>query len=169
MPNLSTLKKIAEHHVDAEASLRLFFSQNNPSYSSRFPAYTPAEVNQELIGRLYEADVRSALVVLARAEAAFRTDYMERGRSKLSDNVSIDFRRIYKARKKRARFENDILNTWSKHLSYPEKEHLGKLRGMFKFRHWIAHGRYWNHKPAHSFQDIYLQVDLILAALPLKS
>jgi hypothetical protein len=41
---------------------------------------------------------------------------------------------------------------------------IGELRGAFKFRHWLAHGRYWKPKfgRRYDFNDIYTIADIAL-------
>ncbi len=169
MPNLQSLTDIAEHHADAEASLRLLFSTANPNYAARFATYLPKEVNAELIGRIAETDLRSSLTTLARAEAALRVDYRERCRLKKADQVSIAFRKIYKARKDRARLDDDIMKIWCGSVLPADRAAINELRLLFKFRHWLAHGRYWNFAPSHRFQDVYLVADTVIGSLPLYS
>jgi len=99
--------------------------------------------------------MRAALVTLARTEAALRQDYLRRAKGKFSDDISIEFRKIFKKHGARAALENHILDVWSKKVTSQEKRVIGTLKGMFKFRHWLAHGRYWNQSAKHSFQDVY--------------
>jgi hypothetical protein len=72
MPSLAPLADISEYQRDSEASLRLYYSFSNPTYQARFTGYFPSEIAVELIERLDETEMRSALIVLARIEAAFR-------------------------------------------------------------------------------------------------
>ncbi len=168
MPSLDSLVDIANHHLDAEASLRLFFSHSNPTFPQRFVSYRPADVTEELAARINETELRSALATLARVEAALRQDYLRRCKDKLADDVSIAFRRIHRARGRRARLDEDILATWYENLKPTERAVISKLRGMLKFRHWMAHGRYWNFGAEYSFQDVYLVADLTIATLGLR-
>jgi hypothetical protein len=48
---------------------------------------------------------------------------------------------------------------------------IGALRGALNFRHWIAHGRYWEPKlgRAYGFADIYNLAKGIVAGFPLKT
>lgn len=168
MPSLVSLTDIADHHVDAEASLRLYFSNANPGFTQRFFSYFPTDISGELSGRIKEADMRSALITLARVEAALRKDYAYRGRGKLADDISIAFRQIYKKKGRHARLDEDILAVWYNNVAPTERALISKLRGMLKFRHWMAHGRYWNVGTEHSFQDVYLVADLTLSTLQLR-
>jgi hypothetical protein len=167
MSKLILLIDIADYHNDIAASLGLYFSLSNPEYTVRFATYLPSEVESELAERMSETDKRSALVTLARIEAAFRKDYSERCRLKKSDNMSIAFRRIHKNRGKRARLDEDILDVWYQIADPPSRKVISSLRGMLKFRHWLAHGRYWDLGSEYNFDGIYLLAAVVLADLPL--
>jgi hypothetical protein len=69
------LVDIADYHRDADSSLRLYFTRINPDFVVRFASNRQSEVDMELADRLSETDMRSALAVMARLEAAFRIDY----------------------------------------------------------------------------------------------
>jgi hypothetical protein len=71
------------------------------------------------------------------------------------------------ARGRRPRPDEDILNLWAINLDPAEREVISTLRRMFKFRHWMAHGRYWNVGTVHSFQDVYPVADLTISILKL--
>lgn len=169
MADLVSLIAIADYHVDAEASLRLYFSRRNPEYVGRFATYLPSEVNSELAERMSETDKRSTLVVLARIEAAFQKDYTERCRLKMSDNVSIAFRKIHKNRRGRARLNEDILDVWYQNVDPSSRRVISELRGMLNFRHWLAHGRYWHAGAKYSFRDAYFLAEIVLTKFPLYS
>lgn len=168
MPRLAPLVNIADYHVDATASLRLYYSNSHAEYVVRFATYRPREVTEEFAERLQETEMRSTLAVLARVEAAFRQDYKVRGRSKMADPISVDFRKIFRTRGDRVRLDDEILETWRRHIEPMDRVHIGQLRGMFKYRHWLAHGRYWEVGRQHAFADVYLLADAILSTFDLK-
>lgn len=167
MPSLTPLSEIANFQRDAEASLKLYYSEHNPDYQSRFMSYAKSEVQSELLIRLEECDKRSSLVVLAHTEAAFRIDYKKRCQLKMTDQVSQDFRKIFKQQAYRARFEEDILGTWKKNVHPSDKQLISTFVGMLKFRHWLAHGRHWVQGNTYSFQDIYAVADTLPITLKL--
>jgi len=163
-----TLVSIAEYHTDAEASLRSYFSPTSPNFPARFVGYLESEVSTELAQRLSETDMRSALVVMARIEAAFRIDYQQRAQKKQPDPVSIEFRKLYKRRGERVRLDEDIWETWRANVADPVTRSLiSNLRSVFKFRHWLAHGRYWPVGRKYDFQVIYTLADAALQSFPL--
>ncbi len=124
-----------------EQSLKLYFSAEASSFHLRFIGYEPAEVDEELDARLAELEFTSTLTVLSGVEAAFRIDYLLRCDLKKKDPISMVFREIYKARRDRARLDEDIFVVWKTH-SQGSTKLIGDLRGVFKFRNWLAHGRY---------------------------
>ncbi len=139
------LAEAALHHNDAEGALTLFFSIASPSYSVRFAGYKPNEVRDEFGERIAELDRNTTMSLLAAIEAAFRIDYLQRCYNKKKDEVSRQFRQIYKAKEAHVSLEDDIFEVW-KNNTKGSTRLISDLRGAFKFRHWIAHGRYWTPK-----------------------
>jgi hypothetical protein len=133
---------IAEYHNDVEHSLRLYFSEVSPSFGTRFFGLRPEEITAERDARLEETDQRSAFFVLASLEKAFREDYRCRCKKRMKDDLSRAFRAIYKDREEKVNLERDVFEAWKENR--PELRQLvGELRDAFRFRHWLAHGRYW--------------------------
>ena len=134
------LPEIAAHHQDLGSSLTLYFSARSPNYMVRFVGYAASEVTAELRERLDEADLTSSLTVLASVEAAFRIDYLQRCYRRGKDPVSRAFRSIYAAKQEYASLEDEIFGTWVDNSS-GSRSIISELRGAFRFRHWLAHGR----------------------------
>jgi hypothetical protein len=99
-------------------------------------------------------------------EAAFRIDYLQRCYRRGKDPVSRAFRNIYKVKQKRASLEDEIFTAWVKNSS-GTRSIIGDLRGAFKFRHWLAHGRYWTPKfNRYDFNSVFALADLTLRSFP---
>ena len=164
------LDEIAAYHVDISASLRLYFSTVSPAFTTRFAGLSEREVGDELMARLAESDVRSALVALTSLEASFRVDFTLRCKKRLKDGLSIYFREVEKTRGDRVRLDEDILEGWKQHTPAPSAL-IGELRGAFKFRHWLAHGRYWIPKfgRKYDFGTVYLMATGIVSAVPFEA
>lgn len=165
--NLS-LAEAALHHDDVESSLRLYFSNASPSYTVRFTGYRTDEVTVELRDRLVELDRNSTMSLLSAVEAAFRIDHPQRCYRRGKDDVSRRFREIYGERGTRARLDDDIFEVW-KNNAAGASEIIGELRGAFKFRHWMAHGRYWvpKHGGRYDHLTVYALCARALSAFPL--
>ncbi len=95
--------------------------------------------------QLDEADVLGCFALLAEVEAVFMRDYRSRTDARRRDELSralLSLRRSHEARRQRVVLDPDILECWA--TSRPSfKKPVGFVRGLFKYRHWIAHGRYW--------------------------
>jgi hypothetical protein len=160
-----SLLDLADYHRDAESSLRLYFTSTNPDFVALFAGDRPSEVAAKLADRIHETDMRSALAIMARLEAAFRLDYKWRRQGKKPDAVSITFRRH---RRTNVRLDEDIWETW--HVNHPlTRPLIRELRSAFKFRHWLAHGRYWQVGQKYDFQTLYILAQGVLATFPLYS
>jgi hypothetical protein len=165
---------IAEYHNDVERSLRFYFSETSPAFSTRFVGLRPDEalaVRDELLAaRLEETDQRSAFFLLTSLEAAFRVDYECRCQKRMKDNLSRVFRAIHKSRKTKVSLDEDILETWRENFT-ESRQMIGELRGAFKFRHWLAHGRYWEPKLGrkYDFNFVYSLADDVLSAFPFQT
>ena len=161
----ASLLELANYHRDAEASLRLYFTSVNPNFVVLFAGDRPSDVAEKLVARINETDMRSALAVMARIEAAFRLDYKWRRKAKRPDAVSIAFRRHRRAN---VRLDEDIWETWR--ANHPMTRPLiSQLRSAFRFRHWLAHGRYWPAGQKYDFQTVYLLAQMVFATFPLSS
>lgn len=123
-------------------------------------------MRQELNSRLDESGVRSAFAVLTSLEASFRIDFEARCRKRLKDPLSVYFRReVYSKRKHAVRLDEDILEGWKRHEPLASSALIAELRGAFKFRHWLAHGRYWapNLGRRYDFDYVHLMAGNIIS------
>jgi hypothetical protein len=163
-----SIDDIAIYHVDAESALRTYCSSLSPYFPVRFFGYSGSALRTELDHRLEETDLRSALAVLARLEAAFRTDYQQRCLRRRKDNISRAFRNLYRDRKLQVSLETEIFEVWRTH-SPTSPGIISELRGAFKFRHWLAHGRYRTPKLGrrYDYNDIYTLANITLGHFPL--
>uniref|UniRef100_Q07QK5 RiboL-PSP-HEPN domain-containing protein n=1 Tax=Rhodopseudomonas palustris (strain BisA53) TaxID=316055 RepID=Q07QK5_RHOP5 len=159
---------LALHHSDVENSLRSYFSSTAASYATRFTGYTNSEVELELDERLAELDMTSSLTILSAIEAVFRIDYLQRCYRKEKDPLSRAFRDLNKRRGSKVSLEDEILGRWKMHTD-GGSELIGDLRGAFKYRHWLAHGRYWNPKfgKKYDFVSLYALASATLTYFPL--
>lgn len=161
-----TIVEVAEYHNDVVASLK-YFSKTSPSLIST--RYFGRPLSDVLAARIKETDLRSAFFVLTAVEAAFRIDYLYRCQQKMKDDLSRAFRAIYKDRENNVSLDEDIFETWKENSSAPGPRLIGELRSAFKFRHYLAHGRYWEPKLGrkYDFNFVYSLADDVLNAFPL--
>jgi len=150
-----SLNEIAEYHKDVVSSLNYYFNEMSEYSTDRFFGYTPAEREEELKTRIDETGFRSILIILASLDASFRVDYESRCQKKFKDSLSRAFRDIHKKKAERASLDEDIFEIWKIHR-VECKRHIGELRAAFKFRNWLAHGRYWKPKLGRNFDFEYV-------------
>lgn len=160
--------EVAEWFRDTAAALAQFYSLSNPSFSQRFALYAPHELAAERRLRDAETERLAALGTLAALEAALREDFILRCIRRGQDPLSRHFRGIYDARGLRASLEEDILEGWKRH-STAQAHVIGQIKGAFKYRHWLAHGRYWQPQlgQAYDFASVYQIAEAVLAGFPL--
>jgi hypothetical protein len=161
------ISDFALYHSDIEDSLRLYFSPGSPTFDVRFYGDTVEEINQKREERLAEADLASAMTVLAALEAAFRIDYLQRCYRREKDALSRALRDLHKRQQTRVRLDA-ILDAWKDHASI-ETRLFGDLSGVLLFRHWLAHGRYWEPKLGrkYDFVAVYGLAVNVLSNFPL--
>ena len=85
----------------------------------------------------------------------FKIDFHNRLEKRARDELSQIFKERNQQRSARISFEGDILNMWED--VYPQtRKYFQPIKAALKYRHWLAHGRYWLLKsPAMDFEELY--------------
>ena len=161
------LAQISQHHRDIEASVRDYFALQNPHLEPRFTGYTPSEMQQEMTSVLEENERTMSMTILASLEASFRLDYLQRCYRRGRDPLSREFRAIHARKGPRASLEGDIFSAWKRKSTVPAST-ISELIGAFRYRHWLAHGRYWVPKLGrqYDYQGVYLLAEFIFDTFP---
>ncbi|WP_395142894.1 hypothetical protein [Armatimonas sp.] len=133
----------------------------------RFTGYSEEEVSEELKIRLEENESSSVLTIMSGLEASFRIDYLQRCYKKEKDGLSREFRDMYKQYESSIRLEDGILSAW-KNQMLVDHILIGNIRGAFKYRHWLAHGRYWTPKlgQKYDYDSVYLLAEEVYSTFP---
>ena len=161
-------EEIADIYSYREKSLTLLFSKRNPNFPNDFNGFTMKEINNELEEQLNEVEKDACLNLLASIEAKFRLDYAIRCEERYKDDISRRFREAFAEKQYRISLEDVILDEWG---DLPEitSSIISNVKGAFKYRHWLAHGRYWTYKSTKfDFFGLY-NLALQVNGLPLKS
>ena len=160
---------IAEMFEYREKSLKIFFSNLNPEYNSIFIGLTQKELKKELEYHLSEVEKDACLNLLASIEAIFRLDYAIRCEEKDKADISRKFRLLFAQNQYWIPLEEGIFDEWKK-VSGIKPTTISNLKGVFKYRHWLAHGRYWTLKAGKEKYDFYelYQLATELDSFPLK-
>jgi hypothetical protein len=158
--------EMVNHHQDVESSLTHYFSHVSRQYTIHLERYS----KEKLRFRLSENDKSTIFTLLAAVEAAFRIDHLQRSYQRKKDKLSKAFRALHQQKGSRASLEEDILSAWKEHTSVPAKL-IGDLRGAFKYRHWLAHGRYWTPKlgQKYDYDSVYELTETVFKSFPFMS
>jgi hypothetical protein len=121
------------------------FGKEDPSSkSSPYLGMTLSEIDDHFKAVLEEVDHQACLSLIAAAEAAIWVDFRRRVMDRKKDPISKSFRLLRQEKRnvRKIRFDDEILQTW---VSQDPgcKRPIGNFRGALKYRHWLAHGRYW--------------------------
>lgn len=167
-----SLSEINAHYDDVTAALKRYFNPIDGYYDQKFAGCSATELDAELQARLEEIDRTSTLSVLSAIEAIFRIDYLERCYTKKKDPISRVFRQLYKKEGPRVSFEKHILFVWERE-STGASIIIDKLKDVFKYRHWLAHGRYgvlkMGKKNGYDYQDVFLLAETLTNSFPFVS
>jgi len=128
---------------------------------------TSGEVAHYFEGARGELEAAACLMMLAEAEAVLRVDYLSRVRRKGKDPLSKAFRELHKQKEDRVGLERDLLDIWVDHQN-DCRAAVSDFRGALKFRHWLAHGRYWTPKLGRRYavRDVFEITERLFAKLP---
>ena len=122
-----------------------------------------------MLSTLDENERNSSLNILAALEAAFRVDFIQRCQGRKRDALSGVFRDVYQKKGLRVSLEDDIFSSWRQ--IHPElKPYVSSLTSALKYRHWLAHGRYWTRKwgKEYDYQEIYSLAQSTFDTFPFK-
>lgn len=168
-PLFASLGGAAQYHFDVIESLKRYFDPSSHYSPSLSDTYRVPRVTFRPADYIEETGLRSSLAMLTWLEAAFQLDYQYRCRMRLKDDLSRAFRAIYKRMPDYVSLEKDIFEAWS---TYESGAHslIGELRSAFKFRNWLAHGRYWTPRLGrkYDFEFLYRLADAVYSTLPLR-
>lgn len=161
------IEEIAYYKQDLEKAIRLYYQSYNKY--EKFYNYCDEEIDKEKKLRLQELELNTIFMLLSSIEALFRIDFNVRVDKKLKDELSKEFRNIYKTKQSRVSLEEDILNIWQSHFK-EIKYIISEYKSALHYRHWLAHGRYWEPKfgRKYDFESIYILANSIIENLPLK-
>jgi len=164
-----TLEKIDQYYRNVEASTQLYFSLSNPIAEELFAGKSETEIGVELTTVSEENEHLVSLNLLAAVEAAFRIDYLQRCYKRKKDDLSHTLRTIHSFKGSHASLEDDIFPAWKEH-SVSSTAIVSELKGAFKYRHWLAHGRYWEPKlgKKYDYFSVFMLAQTVFDSFPLE-
>lgn len=164
-----SFKDIANMFDIRKKSLKLYYSVDNPNYLIDFHGYRPDEIKKEHIYNNTEVEFDACLNLLAAIEALFKLDYIIRCEKRDKDKISKRFKDTFGESPERVSLEDVIFEEWKQEPMINESI-LSELKGAFKFRHYLAHGRFKTFKGGMNKYTFDYLKDLALAVneFPLK-
>lgn len=149
-----------------QQSIRHCYAQPPTWLRQQFAAFSSEEYGDDLQARCAEIERDGSLALLAAVEAAYRVDYLERVYGRRKDSLSRAFRQWHQRYGNKLRLDEDILGLWLTHTNIAPT-FVGMLRGALKYRHWLAHGRYWVPKLGqhYDFDTVYTLAVSAIAVL----
>lgn len=128
-----------------------------------FIGYTENELREEFKKLQSEVEKCAVFNILTTLEAEFRMDFVIRVDRKYKCSISKKFRTIYRSYKKRNKenkipLKEGILRIWKE--EFPElKRIIDPYIEALKYRHWLAHGRWWEpqirYDEKYDFDTVY--------------
>lgn len=160
-----SLETIAFHHGNVQVALFEFFSGSSASQLSRFPLES---VDNARDVSLDELDFSSSMSVMAALEAAIRVDYLSRVYERRKDPLSRAMRELHNEKANKAKLDRDILQLWADETPVSASL-VQRVASAFRYRHWLAHGRYWTPKfgKEYDYDTLYAIADEFIEAMDL--
>lgn len=142
---------------------------NNKINDPNYVGLTMLELIEYFNIHLVELEKNVSFNILSNLEASFKIDFIIRTRKRFKDDLSRKFRELQKSKGNKVSLEQDILTIWkTEHPNY--KSIISDFIGSLKYRHWLAHGRYWRPKIGRKYDvpTIYTISNRVHANLPLQ-
>lgn len=167
---LRTFEDVESHREELLRAVNIRFSpEKNNSYDTDFSGMSHNEIKELEKSILDEISFSSVFALLSCVEAILRADFIIRCQLKKKDNLSKAYLRIFKSDRKfhSYRLNEDIIENW---IAYRPKykEILNYFKDAFSFRHWYAHGRYWqfnNNTRKFNFENVLLNIERFKLAM----
>lgn len=115
----------------------------------KFNELSIAEITDYFEQSFEELEHLASFNFLSFVEASLRIDFVNKVKKKEKSELARKYREITKHKKNKVSLEQDIIETLKELL--PSKRRIfSDYTGALNYRHWIAHGRYWNPKLGRS-------------------
>ena len=125
--------------------------------NNKFVTLTLDEINDYFDYSEEELEHLVSFDLISATEGILRTDFYKKVFDKDKSALGREFRNIYKQKVNKISLEEDIIESW-KNINIATKSEFSSLLGLLNYRHWLAHGRYWNlHKKGrrYSVEETY--------------
>lgn len=162
--NLS-LDEINQTYDNVLSAIDIKYSEDkNIEYTKCFFGYTIDEINKERESVCKEIEKEIILTLFASVEAILRADFINRCQLKRKDKLSMFYRKGYNASRRIYTYSLSeiVLKGWKEYLPIHENL-INQVNESYKYRNWLAHGRYWQLEKSFSKYDYYTLYALLKA------
>ena len=154
------LKYFEDHFQDADSAIKEYFTQIlNCDYHNRPDlTFSPIDdVKNLMMLRRIENERAVSFSILAAIESWFKIDCESRAKKQESSPFNESFKKIYDKSGKTIRNISltAVINAWIDAEPAFEEE-LEKIKNVFDYRHWLAHGRHGELDPnlQYAYKDV---------------
>lgn len=145
----NTIEEIEDWYEDQFLALTEYKSKQvqfvvsgTGSSSSKFAGMSLDELNAYFDESFEELEFMVSFNLLSAVEAHIRMDFHTRIKKKKNKPLVKEYRKLWEKKGAHIALEGDLLSALK--MEYPlHKRAFSDYIGALKFRHWIAHGRYW--------------------------
>jgi|SRR6185312_7065730 len=132
--------------------------------NKKFISLTLTEINLYFDNSTNELKHLVCLNLISATEAFLRVDYYKRIKKRERSKIGRLFRDIENNKENKVSLEDDIIEAWK---SIKRSNSFSDFLGLLKYRHWLAHGRYWTPKLGreYSFDIAYEIVENVFKAV----
>jgi len=129
-------------------------SKSRVKIAEKFKRFDIDKINEYFDNSEGELERLVCLDLISAIEAFLRVDYHQRIKDRDKSEIGRAFRDLNKKKGNKISLEEDIIETWKSNTGTPS---FSNLLGLLKYRHWLAHGRYWAPKlgRVYSFDITY--------------
>jgi hypothetical protein len=128
-------------------------TNSTADFNPKFIDFTVNELNEHYKNSKSELEHLVCFDLISATEATLRSDFLNRVYGKDKSNIGRIFRHLEKIKSNKISLEQDIIEHWKTEAG-DRKPHLSGFISLLKYRHWLAHGRYWTPKFGQQFTPI---------------
>ncbi|MFI5139341.1 MAG: hypothetical protein ACHQIM_16080 [Sphingobacteriales bacterium] len=149
--SIESIRGWYEDQMEAINDLRVKISSIR---NEKFRELDLIEINTYFDNSEEELERLVCLDLISATEAFLRVDCYNRVNEKDKSEIGRIFREVHKKKEIKISLEEDIIEIWKNQLG---NKPFSDFLGLLKYRHWLAHGRYWTPKlgRGYSFDIVY--------------
>ncbi len=158
--SISSILNWYEDQIEALRDLKnkiinaIIYSEVDVKVNEKFAALTFDQINEYFSNSEKELQHLACFDLVSATEALLRVDFHNRIFNKDKSPIGRVFRNIYKKKANKVSLEEDIIETWK---NITGDNSFSDLLSLLRYRHWLAHGRYWTPKfgRGYSFNIVF--------------